>query len=57
MGRTNDRRFAGRVDCHLADSNQYAALLPDDLHIPIDAWINKPLDADGFLKTIRHFLV
>jgi hypothetical protein len=57
MGRTNDRRFAGRVDCHLADSSQYAALLPDDVHIPIDAWINKPLDADSFLKTIRHFLV
>lgn len=38
------------------DSSQHAALLPDDLHIPIDAWINKPVDPDHLLKTIRRFL-
>lgn len=38
------------------DSSQHAALLPDDLHIPADAWISKPVDPDGLLKTIRRFL-
>lgn len=38
------------------DSSQHAALLPDDLHIPADAWINKPVDPDGLLRTIRRFL-
>ncbi len=38
------------------DSSQHAALLPDDLHIPIDAWISKPVDPDHLLKTIRRFL-
>jgi len=37
------------------DSSQYAALLPDDLHIPIDVWISKPLDPDHLLRTIRRF--
>ncbi len=37
------------------DSSQYAALLPDDLHIPIDVWISKPIDPDQLLKTIRRF--
>jgi formate transporter len=39
------------------DSSQHAALLPDDVHIPIDAWISKPLDPDDLLRTIRRFLV
>jgi CheY-like chemotaxis protein len=38
------------------DSTEYASALPDDLHIPIDAWINKPIDPDQFLKTIKRFL-
>jgi formate transporter len=38
------------------DSTQYASALPDDLHIPIDAWINKPIDPDQFLKTVKRFL-
>jgi formate transporter len=38
------------------DSSRHAALLPDDLHIPIDAWISKPVDPDHLLKTIRRFL-
>jgi formate transporter len=38
------------------DSSQYASALPDDLHIPIDAWINKPIDPDQFLKTVKRFL-
>ena len=38
------------------DSSKYAALLPDDMHIPIDVWITKPVDPDHLLKTIRRFL-
>jgi CheY-like chemotaxis protein len=38
------------------DSSHHAALLPDDLHTPIDACISKPVDPDGLLKTIRRFL-
>jgi CheY-like chemotaxis protein len=38
------------------DSTQHASLLPDDLHIPIDAWISKPLDPDELLRTIHRFL-
>jgi len=38
------------------DSSKHAALLPDDMHIPIDAWISKPVDPDHLLRTIRRFL-
>ncbi len=38
------------------DSSEHAALLPDDMHIPTDAWISKPVDPDHLLKTIRRFL-
>lgn len=38
------------------DSSRHAALLPDDLHIPTDAWISKPVDPDHLLRTIRRFL-
>jgi len=38
------------------DSSQYRSALPDDMHIPIDAWINKPVDPDHMLKTIKRFL-
>jgi formate transporter len=38
------------------DSTEYAHLLPDDMAIPIDAWISKPINPDQLLKTIRRFL-
>jgi formate transporter len=38
------------------DSGEHAALLPDDVHIPIDAWISKPADPDHLLRTIQRFL-
>jgi hypothetical protein len=38
------------------DSSAYARQLPDDLHIPIDAWISKPASPDRLLKTVRRFL-
>jgi len=38
------------------DSSKHAALLPDDMHIPIDAWISKPVDPDHLLRTIQRFL-
>jgi len=38
------------------DSSQHASLLPDDMHIPTDAWISKPVDPDDLLRTIRRFL-
>ncbi len=38
------------------DSSEHAGLLPDDVHIPIDAWISKPAKADDLLNTIRRFL-
>jgi formate transporter len=38
------------------DSSKHAGLLPDDMHIPTDAWISKPVDPDHLLRTIRRFL-
>ncbi|MCS7286309.1 MAG: response regulator [Anaerolineae bacterium] len=38
------------------DSSQYASLLPDDVHIPVDAWISKPIDPDHLLRTVRRFV-
>jgi len=38
------------------DSTQYRASLPDDLHIPIDAWISKPVQPEHLLTTIKRFL-
>jgi CheY-like chemotaxis protein len=38
------------------DSTQYKDALPDDLHIPIDAWISKPVQPEHLLKTIQRFL-
>jgi formate transporter len=37
------------------DSSEYAGLLPDDVHIPIDAWLGKPVKPDDLLKAIRRF--
>ncbi len=39
------------------DSTEYASLLPDSLHIPADAWINKPINPQDLLTKIRRFLV
>ena len=39
------------------DSSQYASSVPDDLQIPIDAWISKPVKPDHLLSTVRRFLV
>jgi len=38
------------------DSTQYADLLPDDMHIPIDTWISKPVNPEHLLRTVRRFL-
>jgi formate transporter len=38
------------------DSSWHAGKLPDNIHIPIDAWISKPVDPDHLLKTIGRFL-
>jgi len=38
------------------DSSWHAGKLPDNIHIPIDAWISKPVNPDHLLKTIRRFL-
>ena len=38
------------------DDTKYRSALPDDMRIPVDAWINKPVDPDQMLKTIKRFL-
>jgi formate transporter len=38
------------------DSSWHADKLPDNIHIPIDAWINKPVNPEQVLRTIRRFL-
>jgi CheY-like chemotaxis protein len=38
------------------DSSQHANLLPDNMHLPIDAWMVKPVKPDYLLKTIRRFV-
>jgi formate transporter len=38
------------------DSSEYAGLLPDDQHLPIDVWLSKPVSPDQLLKTMRRFL-
>jgi formate transporter len=38
------------------DSTTHKASLPDNVDIPIDRWINKPVDPDQLLKTIRRFI-
>ena len=38
------------------DSSEYADRLPDDMSIPIDAWISKPVNPDQLLRTVRRFL-
>jgi formate transporter len=38
------------------DQSEYASLIPDDKHLPIDAWINKPIDPDHLLRTVERFI-
>jgi CheY-like chemotaxis protein len=55
-----------RADPDLADvpivmissiaTSEYAADFPDDEHIPIDAWISKPIQPAVLLRTIRRFV-
>jgi formate transporter len=44
------------VMCSSIDSSQYADSLPDDLHIPIDAWISKPVQPENLIRTIKRFI-
>jgi len=37
------------------DSSEYAGLLPDSQHIPIDAWLSKPVKTDDLLRAVRRF--
>jgi len=37
-------------------STDKAGLLPDNVHIPIDAWIDKPVKPENLLNTIKRFL-
>jgi CheY-like chemotaxis protein len=38
------------------DSSKYQGSLPDDLHIPIDAWISKPVDPEHLVRTVKRFI-
>jgi formate transporter len=38
------------------DSSWHAGRLPDNIHMPIDAWISKPVNPAHLLKTIQRFL-
>jgi formate transporter len=38
------------------DSSQYAEALPDDVHLPIDAWISKPVQPEHLLTTVQRFV-
>jgi CheY-like chemotaxis protein len=38
------------------DSSQCADRLPDEMAVPIDAWISKPVHPDHLLRTVRHFV-
>jgi formate transporter len=38
------------------DSSWHADKLPDNVHIPIDAWISKPVNPEHLLRTIRRFV-
>ena len=38
------------------DSSWHAGKLPDNIHLPIDAWISKPVNPEHLIKTIQRFL-
>ncbi len=56
MQRDPDLKSVPIVMISNIDNTEYRSALPDDVHIPIDAWISKPVDPDKMLKTIRRFL-
>lgn len=37
-------------------SSEYSSALPDTMHIPIDIWINKPVEPKQLLATVRRFV-
>lgn len=37
-------------------STDKAGLLPDNVHIPIDAWLDKPVKPENLLNVVRRFL-
>ncbi len=37
-------------------TSEYAAEFPDDEHIPIDAWISKPIQPAVLLRTVKQFV-
>jgi CheY-like chemotaxis protein len=38
------------------DSTYHAGKLPDNIHLPIDAWLSKPVNPELLLRTVRRFL-
>ncbi len=38
------------------DCSDKAGLLPDNVHIPIDAWIDKPVQPDNLVRTVKRFI-
>jgi formate transporter len=38
------------------DSTYHAGKLPDNIQLPIDAWLSKPVNPELLLKTVRRFL-
>jgi formate transporter len=38
------------------DSSWHADKLPDNVHIPVDAWISKPVDPEHLVRTVRRFV-
>ncbi len=37
-------------------SSEYSSTFPEDIDVPIDAWISKPVDPDQVLQTVKHVL-
>jgi formate transporter len=56
MARDSELKAIPIIMISSIDSSQHADLLPDDVHIPIDAWISKPVNPEHLLKTVRRFL-
>jgi len=56
MARDPDLKNIPVIMISSIDSSQHADLLPDDVHIPIDAWISKPVNPEHLLRTVRRFL-
>lgn len=56
MSRDADLREIPVIMISSVDSSQHAGMLPEGVHIPIDAWINKPVDPQHLLTAVRRFL-